>query len=219
MVQNTSTPTQKFLLKFASAPKFTSPKIVDDNHHKCLCEKPLHGKFFCQQAEIPQVNMKQSHLWLRQAQLRPETKATICAAQEQTMVTNHIWKEIFKQYVDPLCCLCRKENEIISHIVSGCEMLAGTKCTKQHNKICQYLHWCILQDHYIPINPNWQKHKPKPAVLISNQVVVTYDLKQEVDNADEANRPDIIVFDEKECRALIIDVTVLMGINMIKAAA
>ena len=90
MVQNTSTPTQKFLLKFASAPKFISPKIVDDNHHKCLCEKPLHGKFFCQQAEIPQVDIEQSHLWLRRVQLRPETEAAICTAQEQTTVTNCI---------------------------------------------------------------------------------------------------------------------------------
>eukprot|EP00957_Ditylum_brightwellii_P184996 14088216-Ditylum_brightwellii.AAC.1 len=54
MVQNTPTPTQKFLLKFASAPKFTSPEVVDNQHHKCLCEKLLHDKFFCQQAEISQ---------------------------------------------------------------------------------------------------------------------------------------------------------------------
>eukprot|EP00957_Ditylum_brightwellii_P065961 5002415-Ditylum_brightwellii.AAC.1 len=78
------------------------------------------------------------------------------------MVTNHIQKEIFKQDVYPLCRLCRKENKTISHIVSWCEMLVGTKYTKQHNKICQYLHWCILEDSHIPVNANWQKHKPKP---------------------------------------------------------
>eukprot|EP00957_Ditylum_brightwellii_P169321 12886757-Ditylum_brightwellii.AAC.1 len=53
-VQNTPTPTQKFLLKYTATPKFTTPDIANDNHRKCLCEKPLHGKFFCQQAEIPQ---------------------------------------------------------------------------------------------------------------------------------------------------------------------
>jgi hypothetical protein len=156
MVQNTPTPTQKFLMKYAAAPKFMTPDMTDDNHQKGLNEKPLHGKFFCQQAEIPQVDIEQSHLWLRQAQIRPETKAAICAAQEQTMVTNHIRKEIFKQVDDPLCCLCSKENKTISHIVSGCKMLAGTKYTKRHNKFCQYLHWCILQDFHIPVNPNWQ---------------------------------------------------------------
>eukprot|EP00957_Ditylum_brightwellii_P148756 11325492-Ditylum_brightwellii.AAC.1 len=43
MVQNTPTPTQKFLLKFALSPNFTSPELTDDNHHKCLSKKPLHG--------------------------------------------------------------------------------------------------------------------------------------------------------------------------------
>eukprot|EP00957_Ditylum_brightwellii_P037509 2836682-Ditylum_brightwellii.AAC.1 len=74
--------------------------------------------------------MEQSHLWLRQAQLQFETEAAICAAQEQTVVTNHSQKEIFKQDVDPLFNLCCKENDTISHIVSRCEMLAGTKSTK-----------------------------------------------------------------------------------------
>ena len=135
------------------------------------------------------------------------------------MMTNQIRKEIFKQDVDPLCRLCRKEKESISHIVSGCEMLAGTKYTERHNRICQYLHWCILQDFHIPVNKDWRKHKPKPAVLISNKISVSYDLTQEVDGAVEANRPDIVVLDEKEGRALFIDVTIPMDINMIKAAA
>eukprot|EP00957_Ditylum_brightwellii_P089728 6833997-Ditylum_brightwellii.AAC.1 len=98
-------------------------------------------------------------------------------------------------------------------------MLTGPKYTKQHNKICQYLHWCILQDYNIAINHNWWKHKPKPVTLISNQLSVTYDMTQEVDTAVKANRPDIVVLDEKEHRALFIDVMVPMDINMIKAAA
>eukprot|EP00957_Ditylum_brightwellii_P122288 9325384-Ditylum_brightwellii.AAC.1 len=61
IVQNTPTPTQKFLLKFASSPKFMSPELTDNNHHKCLIKKSLHGKFFCQQAEILQVDLDQSY--------------------------------------------------------------------------------------------------------------------------------------------------------------
>jgi len=70
MVQTTPTPTQKFLMKYAAAPKFMTPDMTDDNHRKGLNEKPLHGKFFRQQAEIPQVDIEQSHLWLRRAQLQ-----------------------------------------------------------------------------------------------------------------------------------------------------
>jgi len=56
-------------------------------------------------------------------------------------------------------------------------------------------------------------------MLISNQLLVTYGMTHEVDDAVKANRPGIVVLDEKECKALIIDVTLLMDINMIKAAA
>eukprot|EP00957_Ditylum_brightwellii_P191046 14546657-Ditylum_brightwellii.AAC.1 len=62
---------------------------MDNNHQKYLREKPLHGKLFCQQEEIP------------------------------------------------LCCLCCKESKTTLHIDGGCEMLAGTKYTEQHNKIYQ----------------------------------------------------------------------------------
>eukprot|EP00957_Ditylum_brightwellii_P171003 13017743-Ditylum_brightwellii.AAC.2 len=60
---------QKFLLKFALSPKFMIPELTDNNHHKCLREKTLHGKFFCQQEEIPQVDLTQSHQQLCRAQL------------------------------------------------------------------------------------------------------------------------------------------------------
>eukprot|EP00957_Ditylum_brightwellii_P169502 12901361-Ditylum_brightwellii.AAC.1 len=98
-------------------------------------------------------------------------------------------------------------------------MLADTKYTKQHNTICQYVHWCILQDYNIAVNPNWWKHKPKSAMLISNQLLVIYNVTQEVDNMVKANRPDIVVVDETEHNTLIIDVTTLMDINTIKTAA
>eukprot|EP00957_Ditylum_brightwellii_P190103 14472110-Ditylum_brightwellii.AAC.1 len=46
MVRETTPPTQKFLLKFASAPKFTTPDLTNMKHAQELCTKPLHGKFF-----------------------------------------------------------------------------------------------------------------------------------------------------------------------------
>eukprot|EP00957_Ditylum_brightwellii_P196556 14976691-Ditylum_brightwellii.AAC.1 len=77
MVHITVTPMQKFLLKFALSPKIMSPELMDDNHLRCLKEKPLHGKFFHQQEETPQVDLTQLHQWLCCAQLCPETEAAI----------------------------------------------------------------------------------------------------------------------------------------------
>eukprot|EP00957_Ditylum_brightwellii_P124197 9467563-Ditylum_brightwellii.AAC.1 len=131
------------------------------------------------------------------------------------MATNYVRKKIFKQNVNRICRLHCKENKTIYHIGSGCKLLAGTKYIKHHDKVCQYLCWCILQDKNVHINPNWWKHKPKLATLVTNQLLITHDMTQEVESAVEANCPDIVNLNEKEGK----DVTFPMDINMIKAAA
>eukprot|EP00957_Ditylum_brightwellii_P016261 1223182-Ditylum_brightwellii.AAC.1 len=134
IMRDTLTPNQKFLFKIAAAPNFAVPEMTDDNHHQSLKAKPFHGKFFKQQEETPQVNLKELHQWLWRAHLCPEIEAAICAIQEQTMATNYIRKATLRQNVNLICRLCCKENKIISHIVSGCKLLTGTKYTEQHNK-------------------------------------------------------------------------------------
>eukprot|EP00957_Ditylum_brightwellii_P137220 10462309-Ditylum_brightwellii.AAC.1 len=57
IVHNTPKPTQKFLLKFLSLPKLTTPKLTNELHHLRLKEMPLHGKFFKQQEAIPKLTL------------------------------------------------------------------------------------------------------------------------------------------------------------------
>eukprot|EP00957_Ditylum_brightwellii_P136940 10443328-Ditylum_brightwellii.AAC.1 len=134
------------------------------------------------------------------------------------MVINCIRKEIFKQNINLICRLCYRENKTIWHIVSRYKLLAGTKYTEHHNKVRQYLHWCIMQDNNVPVNTNWKKHKLKPVMLITNQLSVTYGMTQEMEGTVEENCPDIVILDEKEKKALNIGITVPTDINMIKAA-
>ena len=75
-----------------------------------------------------------------------------------------------------------------------------------------------MQDNNVHVNLNCQWHKPKPVTLITNQLLVTYDMTQEVESAVTENCTDIVILDEKEKKALIIDVMIPMDINMIKAA-
>jgi len=56
-------------MKFASAPKHTTKEDVIKGHHTGLRAKPLHGKFFVQQDNIPQVDLDRSHQWLRRANI------------------------------------------------------------------------------------------------------------------------------------------------------
>eukprot|EP00957_Ditylum_brightwellii_P050336 3817300-Ditylum_brightwellii.AAC.1 len=55
--------------------------------------------------------------------------------------------------------------------------------------------------------------------LITNQLLVMYVMTQELESVVELNCPDIVILDKKEHKALIIDVTAPININMIKAAA
>ena len=54
--------------------------------------------------------------------------------------------KIWKQGGSSLCRICQKHDEKIMHIVSGCEMLCGTKYLYRHEKIGAYLHWLIWWD-------------------------------------------------------------------------
>eukprot|EP00957_Ditylum_brightwellii_P108334 8264539-Ditylum_brightwellii.AAC.1 len=121
-------------MKFALRPKHTDPNSVDNAHHNALLAKLMHDKKFAQQKEVPGVDLGQSHMWLRQAHLRSETEAALCAAQDQAMTTNFVHHKIYKQEVNLLCQLCCKHSKTIPHIASGCEILRGTKYVERHGK-------------------------------------------------------------------------------------
>eukprot|EP00957_Ditylum_brightwellii_P012608 952995-Ditylum_brightwellii.AAC.1 len=203
VVHKTPTPTQKFLMNFATKSKYVLPIILDNMQHSALLAKPMHRKFLAQQKETLQVDLDQLHHWLRHANLICETEAAICFAQDQAMATNYICITIYKHAVNPLCCMC------------------GTKYTEWHNKVCTYLHWCILKDVQRHVVPNWQQHMAAetPSICLEDGNTLMYNMKQCVYHAVTANRPNIAILDKKKKMALLIIVTCPMDVNMITAAA
>eukprot|EP00957_Ditylum_brightwellii_P174871 13315117-Ditylum_brightwellii.AAC.1 len=133
-------------MKFASLPKHTDPKAVDNAHHNALLAKLMYGKFFTQQKEVPGVDLDQSHMWLCQAGLRGKTEAALCTAQDQAMATNFVRHKIYK----------KAHKKTIPHIASGCDMLRGTKYVERHNK-----------DEGRSVVPNWKQHKAEETTSIS----------------------------------------------------
>eukprot|EP00957_Ditylum_brightwellii_P210013 15364474-Ditylum_brightwellii.AAC.2 len=206
-------------MKFAFKPKYVFPIILDDLQHNALLAKPMHSTFFVQQKGVPQVDLDQSHQWLRHANLRYEAEVAICTTQDQLMATNYICNTLYKQTVNSLCHLCGKWNETILHISSGCDMLQGTKYTDCHNKNCTYLHWCILQDVQLPVLPNWHQHKvvKTPSICLEKGRTLMYNMTQQVDHAVATNHPDIVLLDEKKRTALLINVTCHIDVNIVTA--
>ena len=56
--------------------------------------------------------------------MKRETESLIVAAQNQSIRTNLVKAKIDKNQTGSLCRVCRKADESIDHIVSGCSKLA-----------------------------------------------------------------------------------------------
>ena len=97
-------------------------------------------------------------------------------------------------------------------------MLAGTKYTTRHNKICKYIHWCILKDISANKTKNWFEHVPEKSMDYED-LTITYDLPMITDTHTPANRPDIVIHDRKQKTAFLIDVSVPIDINVVKKTA
>ena len=62
--------------------------------------------------------------WLQNGYLKRDAESLIVAAQNQSIRTNIFKARIDKSQGDFLCRVCRKVDESIDHIVSGCSKLA-----------------------------------------------------------------------------------------------
>ena len=87
-------------------------------------EKVLLGQYLGQTKE---VRSDQCWAWLQNGDLKRETESHIVAAQNQSIRSNLVKAKIGKSQGDSLCRVCRKVDESIDHIVSGCSKLAQEK--------------------------------------------------------------------------------------------
>ena len=77
---------------------------------------------------------------VRKSNLKRCTKVLICSAQEQSMRTNYVKFNINKSAASPLCRMCGKRNETISHIVSECGKLAQKEYKWRHDSVGRYVY-------------------------------------------------------------------------------
>ena len=83
-------------------------------------EKVLHGQYLRQ---TKTVRSDQCWTWLQNGDLKSEPESLIVAAQNRSIRTNLVKARIDKSQVNSLRRMCRKVDESIDHIVSGCSKL------------------------------------------------------------------------------------------------
>ena len=95
-------------------------------------EKVLPGQYLRQTKE---VRSDQCWVWLQNGDLKRETESLIVADQNEIIRTNLVKAKIDKNQGDSLCRVCRKVDESIDHIVSGCSKLAQKEYKRRHNNL------------------------------------------------------------------------------------
>ena len=83
--------------------------------------KIMHGQFVIEMRET--TDEKETWYWLRKADLKIEPETLLCGAQQQAIRRNYVKHKIENTPQLPLCRMCDKRSEKISHIVSKCKTL------------------------------------------------------------------------------------------------
>jgi len=145
--------------------------------------------------------------WLQNGDLKRETESLIVAAQNQSIRTNLVKAKIDKSQGDALCRLCKKADESIDHIISGCSKLAQKEYKRRHDNLGKIVHWKIAKKCRFEVVDKWYEHEPE-SVLENEDYKILWDFSIQTDHVIEARRPDLVVVDKKDRTCKIIDVAV-----------
>ena len=173
---------------------------------KKLCEnKRMYGQFV---REMPETtDEKETWCWLRKSDLKFETEAILCAAQEQAIRMNYVKHKIDKTAQSPLCRMCDKKSETISHIVSECEKLAQKEYKRRHDNVARIVHWKLCGKYNLKRSEKWYKHAPE-GVVENEEVKILWDVMIQCDREIKAKKPAVVVVNTNERSCAIIDTAI-----------
>ena len=174
----------------------------------------LHGQFWSRVDGIADIGL--SFLWLSSSTLQATTESTILAAQDQALRTRNYERAVMptRSRADANCRLCHGSLESIQHLVSACPHLAPTQYVDRHNSIVRYLHWALSILHQVPdVHRSHYRHCLKP-VVYGKDVRLFWEFTVPTVVPLRANRPDLILVDDRAKTALLIDVSVPLDSNI-----
>ena len=74
---------------------------------------------------------------------------------------NIVKAKIDKSQMDTLCRLCKKADESIYHVVSGCSKLALKDYKRGYNNLGKIVHWKLARKCNFEAGDKWYEHEPR----------------------------------------------------------
>ena len=139
--------------------------------------------------------------------MKRETESLIVAAQNQSIRTNLLKARIDKSQGDSLCRMCRKVDDSIDYIVSGCSKLAQKEYKRRHDNLGRIIHWKLARKCNFETGDKWYEHE-SDGILENEDYKIFWDFSIQTNHVIEARRPDLIAVDKKERNCKIIDFAV-----------
>ena len=139
--------------------------------------------------------------------MKVETEAVLRAAQEQAFWTNYVKHKIDKTAQSPLCRMCHKKSETISHIVSECEKLAQKEYKRRHNNVAGVVHWKLCGKYNLKKSEKWYEHAPEGADK-NEEVKILWDVMIQCNREIKARKADIVVVNTNERSCARTDIAI-----------
>jgi len=141
-------------------------------------DKKLHGQFQRQTENL--VDEQESVAWLEDGYMKKETESLLMAAQEQSLRTRKVMRDIDHRNIDPKCRLCGEKDETVEHLVSACSKLAQIQYKQRHDKVASIIHWRLCKKYGIPVQRDWYKHEIQK-IIESSSVKILWDFSIQTD--------------------------------------
>ena len=158
---------------------------------------------------IPNKNEKLKNEWLKKGNLSSHIEGYICAIQEEEINTHYL-KSKRNNNINPICRLCKQQNETIQHIVASCPSIsASVYLPLRHDEVAYIIYKQMLtnkQDEKVHVQ---EFHK-------DDSIDVWWDTKIKTLQKIQHYRPDIVVWKNKEKLCFTIDVSIGLDVNVDK---
>ena len=105
--------------------------------------------------------------------------------------------------------MCKQKKESVGHVLSECSEFAQTQYKSRHDRVADVVHWSPCRKYGLQCATRWYGHYgSKHPVMENNEVKILCYFNVETEHVIVHGRPDIVVLEKKEKKALLIDIAV-----------
>ena len=174
-------------------------------HKNVWKEKDAHGYHQQQIEERENIDTSKTKNWMNN-RFTSHIEGYICAMQEQEINTRSLRKsreedQEKKRTMNSTCRICHRADETLFHLLCSCSALSPTLYLNiRHNMVARIMYQEIMGHEKVIYKP--------PEVTRTANKEIWWNISMSTPEKVEHNKPDMVLWDLKNKKCIIIEVTV-----------